>query len=85
MGCIREKKMARKSTKQTQGNKKTTNSKTNRRGQTTQERLKYEIANEYGIELGPNTSSKQNGTVGGEVTKKLVEKGKTSKRSSSNR
>lgn len=73
--------MARKSTKQT--TQKT--SKTTRRGQSTQDRMKYEIANEYGIELGPNTSSKQNGTVGGEVTKKLVEKGKTSKRSASSR
>ena len=74
--------MTRKSAKQTQ---QTKSSKTTRRGQSTQDRLKYEIANEYGIELGPNTSSKQNGTVGGEVTKKLVEKGKTSKRSTSSR
>ena len=38
--------------------------------------LKYEIAKEYGIKLGPDTSSRLNGTVGGEMTKRLVELGK---------
>ena len=40
------------------------------------ENLKYEIANELGINLGPNTSSRLNGTVGGEMTKRLVNLGK---------
>lgn len=38
--------------------------------------LKYEIARELGINLGPDTSSRLNGTVGGEITKRLVELGK---------
>lgn len=40
------------------------------------ENLKYEIANELGITLGADTSSRLNGTVGGEMTKRLVELGK---------
>jgi len=39
------------------------------------ENLKYEIANELGIKLGPDTSSRLNGTVGGYMTKKLVQLG----------
>ena len=73
--------MPRKST-----NNNSTTQKNSKKGQTTTERMKYEIADEYGVELGPNATSKENGTVGGEVTKRLVQKGKTStKRSSSNR
>ena len=40
------------------------------------ENLKYEIANELGIQLGADTSSILNGTVGGEMTKRLVNLGK---------
>ena len=40
------------------------------------ENLKYEIASELGITLGADTSSRLNGTVGGEMTKRLVELGK---------
>jgi len=40
------------------------------------ENLKYEIANELGIKLGADTSSRLNGTVGGEMTKRLVNLGK---------
>ncbi len=39
------------------------------------ERLKYEIANELGITLGADTTARKNGTVGGQVTKRLVELG----------
>ena len=42
------------------------------------ENLKYEIATELGITLGPDTSSRLNGTVGGEITRRLVELGKKS-------
>lgn len=38
--------------------------------------LKYEIASELGIQLGADTTSRLNGTVGGYMTKKLVELGK---------
>jgi len=38
--------------------------------------MKAEIANELGIDLGPNSTAKENGTVGGEmggqITKNLV-------------
>ena len=40
------------------------------------ENLKYEIASELGIHLGADTSSRLNGTVGGEMTKRLVNLGK---------
>lgn len=40
------------------------------------EKLKYEIARELNINLGPNTSNRLNGTVGGEITRRLVELGK---------
>ena len=40
------------------------------------EKLKYEIANELGITLGADQTSRLNGTVGGEMTKRLVELGK---------
>lgn len=34
--------------------------------------MKYEIAQEFGVNLGAETSSRQNGSVGGEITKRLV-------------
>lgn len=36
------------------------------------DQLKYEIAQEFGVNLGPDTTSRQNGSVGGEITKRLV-------------
>lgn len=36
------------------------------------DQMKYEIANEYGVNLGPDTASRLNGSVGGEITKRLV-------------
>lgn len=41
--------------------------------------MKYEIANEIGVNLGSNTSSRDNGLVGGEMTKRLVANGKSKK------
>ena len=38
--------------------------------------LKYEVARELGISLGADTTSRLNGTVGGEMTRRLVELGK---------
>lgn len=37
--------------------------------------MKYEIAREFGVTLGPDATSRANGSVGGEITKRLVEKG----------
>ena len=39
------------------------------------ERMKYEIANDFGVNLGPDATSRANGTVGGEITKRLVRLG----------
>jgi len=39
------------------------------------EKMKYEIANEFGVNLGPDTTSRANGSVGGEITKRLVKLG----------
>ncbi|CKE93608.1 alpha/beta-type small acid-soluble spore protein [Bacillus paranthracis] len=36
------------------------------------DQFKYEIAQEFGVSLGSNTASHSNGSVGGEVTKRLV-------------
>ena len=38
-------------------------------------RMKYEIANEFGVNLGPDTTARANGSVGGEITKRLVKMG----------
>lgn len=40
------------------------------------ENLKYEISRELAINLGADTSSRLNGTVGGEMTRRLVNLGK---------
>ena len=34
--------------------------------------MKAEIANEFGVQLGPDATARQNGSVGGEITKRLV-------------
>lgn len=34
--------------------------------------VKYEIAEEFGVTLGSNSSARSNGSVGGEITKRLV-------------
>ena len=39
------------------------------------ERMKYEIASEFGVNLGPDATSRANGSVGGEITKRLVKMG----------
>ena len=36
------------------------------------ENMKVEIADELGVNLGPDATSRQNGSVGGEITKRLV-------------
>ncbi|WP_103109466.1 alpha/beta-type small acid-soluble spore protein [Brevibacillus reuszeri] len=36
------------------------------------DQLKYEVATELGVQLGPDTSSRLNGSVGGEITRRLV-------------
>lgn len=36
------------------------------------DQVKYEIAQEFGVSLGSDTVSRSNGSVGGEITKRLV-------------
>lgn len=36
------------------------------------DQMKYEIATEFGVQLGADTTSRANGSVGGEITKRLV-------------
>ena len=42
------------------------------------EKMKYEIANELGVNMGPDATSRANGSVGGEITKRLVQMGEQS-------
>lgn len=37
------------------------------------DQMKYEIAQEFGVQLGSEASSRANGSVGGEITKRLVQ------------
>lgn len=37
------------------------------------DQMKYEIASEFGVQLGADTTSRANGSVGGEITKRLVQ------------
>ena len=39
------------------------------------DKMKYEIANEFGVSLGDDTTSRANGSVGGEITRRLVQSG----------
>ncbi|MFD1708481.1 small, acid-soluble spore protein, alpha/beta type [Siminovitchia sediminis] len=36
------------------------------------DQMKIEIAQEFGVNLGADTTSRANGSVGGEITKRLV-------------
>lgn len=44
------------------------------------ENMKYEIANEFGVNLGATATSRDNGIVGGEMTKRLVANAKGKKK-----
>jgi small acid-soluble spore protein A (major alpha-type SASP) len=37
------------------------------------EQMKYEIAREFGINYGPDATARDNGRIGGEITKRLVQ------------
>ncbi|MGW5955823.1 small, acid-soluble spore protein, alpha/beta type [Bacillus mycoides] len=36
------------------------------------DQMKYEIAQEFGVQLGADATARSNGSVGGEITKRLV-------------
>lgn len=42
------------------------------------EQMKNEIASEFGVNLGADTTSRANGSVGGEITKRLVSQAQAS-------
>lgn len=48
------------------------------------DQMKYEIANEFGVNLGANATSRENGQVGGEITKRLVNMAKKNATKTSN-
>ncbi|RCW66295.1 alpha/beta-type small acid-soluble spore protein [Saliterribacillus persicus] len=37
------------------------------------DQMKYEIAQEFGVNLGADETARANGSVGGEITKRLVQ------------
>lgn len=37
------------------------------------DQMKEEIANEFGVQLGAETTARANGSVGGEMTKRLIQ------------
>ncbi|MFC0560955.1 MULTISPECIES: alpha/beta-type small acid-soluble spore protein [Bacillaceae] len=37
------------------------------------DQMKYEIAQEFGVRLGSDETARSNGSVGGEITKRLVQ------------
>ena len=59
----------------TNRSKKSTKEKTTR-NTSSMDNMKYEIASEFGVKLGPDATSRANGKVGGEITKRLVDKGR---------
>ena len=72
--------MSRGSKKESSSRKKTSSTKRSHNSTTTSrtsmENMKYEIASEFGVKLGPDATSRANGKVGGEITKRLVDKGR---------
>ena len=66
--------------------KKSTSSQTSTKTVNTQnqsnDNMKYEIANELGVKLGADATARQNGHVGGEMTRRLVESAKNNQKSS---
>ena len=49
-----------------------TNNYVTPQSQTAIEQMKWEIATKFGVALGPDTTSRQNGSIGGQITKRLV-------------
>lgn len=48
------------------------------------DQMKYEIASEFGVNLGANATSRENGQVGGEITRRLVNMAKKNAKNTSN-
>ena len=60
-----------------------TSSKKRTNSQNANEQMKYEVASELGVNLGADASSRQNGKVGGEMTRRLVTMAKSNLKSNS--
>ena len=56
-------------------NNKSSKNKSSSKTNSTMEQMKYEIADEFGVNLGADATSRDNGSVGGEMTKRLVNMG----------
>jgi len=68
----KQKKNSSKNSSKTSTNKR--QSRSNTKQTSAHENMKAEIANELGVNLGPDATARQNGSVGGEMTKRLVSK-----------
>ena len=63
--------------------KSKSNSKSKKSTNKSMDRMKYEIANEFGVNLGPEANTKCSGSVGGEMSKRLGNKVRKSKNNKS--
>lgn len=57
-----------KSTSSTKQNKQTATKNMSKKS----EQMKYEVAEEFGVQLGATATARENGKVGGEITRRLV-------------
>ena len=63
--------------------KSKSNSKSKKSTNKSMDRMKYEIANEFGVNLGPDANTKCSWSVGGEMSKRLGNKVRKSKNNKS--
>lgn len=56
-------------------NNKSSKNKSASKNNNAMDQMKYEIADEFGVSLGADATSRDNGSVGGEMTKRLVNLG----------
>ena len=57
-----------KSTSSTKQNKQSATNSMSKKS----EQMKYEVAEEFGVQLGATATARDNGKVGGEITRRLV-------------
>lgn len=50
-----------------------TNTPASRGASQSLDQFKYEVANEMGLQLGGDRTSRENGSVGGQMTKKMIQ------------
>ena len=63
--------------------KSKSNSKSKKSTNKSMDRMNYEIANEFGVNLGPDANTQCSGSVGGEMSKRLGNKVRKSKNNKS--